>query len=71
MKDFADFKEFLRKGAWKEVLDKATDNANRRVKEECSQEDDLSKSYTFNRFITEGTIIYTLEKYHEWLNQEN
>lgn len=69
MKDFSDFKKFLN-ASWQEVLNKATENADRRL-EEFNMDDDLTKAYSYNRFINESIMFYTLEKYHEWLHQEN
>lgn len=69
MKDFAEFKQSLTGDVMSDVLSKATDYAKRVIEEEYSGDDGLSKAYTFNRLCNEGTIVYLLEKYHEWVNQ--
>lgn len=70
MKDFADFKQSLTGEVFEEVLDKATDYANKMIEQNCNKENGVDKAYAFNRYCNEGTIVYLLEKYHEWLNQK-
>lgn len=70
MKDFTEFKELLNNGGWGEILEKVAEYAEKETEKNYSNDDGFSKSYAFNRYINEGTLIYTLEKYHEWLSQK-
>ena len=71
MKDFSEFKNLLNQSLWGEILDKATEYANTEIEKHYADQDGYSKAYAFNRCLSEGTLVYTLEKYHEWLNQNN
>lgn len=71
MKDFSEFKNLLNNGWLQEILDKSSMYANKQVEEECSNEDGFTKAYAYSRLINEGMLVFMLEKYHEWLSEND
>lgn len=71
MKEFSEFKNLLNNGLLKEILHKSSDYANKQVEEEFSDADGITKAYAYNRLINEGMLVFMLEKYHEWLSEND
>lgn len=69
MKDFSEFKQSLTDEVMSDVLSKATDYAKEMLEKRNSDDNGVTKTYAFSRYCNEGTTVYLLEKYHEWLNK--